>query len=476
MRREIEFVATERPLRGRVQPLVAALLIAALALACPSAEPEPPTVILVVIDTLRRDHLGLYGYDRDTSPALDRLAREATVFEHCLATSSWTKPSTVSLLTGLYPPSHGVHRKLRAPRELVFVSEVLRDHGFATAAFSGNVYVSPIFGMNQGFDKFRKVPTHGIGTYPDSAQILDEAVRWLDLHPEGPRFLYVHLMNVHGPYESTDAQRRRFRVEPRRNFEFKNALWKRIVRGEDLAARSEVREAHLNDLRERYDAAIAHTDAALAHFFETLAANGTLDRSLLIVTSDHGEELFEHGGFGHRRTLFGEVLEIPLLIRDPDLLDTPRQISTPVSLVDLPATILERVGLLGSEAVFGDGRSLLPLMRGESPGAGFVDRLLVAELDEDTAGRAWLVQQWPLRLIETEIDYTGRVNAVDLFDVETDPGEQVDLSLRRADAVDRLSGAGRSLRETLRGATRDNDAVEIDPKLERQLEALGYAG
>ena len=444
----------------------------------PAPEPvssDPPSVIVVVIDTLRRDHLGLYGYERETSPGLDRLAGESTVFERAIATSSWTKPSVVSLLSGLYPPRHGVHRKRRTPGEIELLPEILREHGFATAAFSGNVHVSPVFGIDQGFDHFRSAASFLARPYPEAADILDEALGWLQAHPDGPRFLYVHLMNVHGPYVSTDAARRRFRSEPRLDFEFKNDLWKKIVRDGDLGARSQIGEAHLNDLRERYDAAIAHTDDALTRFVEALAADGTLDRSLLVVTSDHGEEIFEHGGFGHRRTLYGEVLEIPLLIRDSSRIDVPRRITTPVSLVDLPATILDRVGLLPADGSFGDGRSLLPLIRGEPPAPGLTARLLVAELAEGAAGSAWMVQQWPLRLIETANDYTGREDAVDLFDVAADPAEQNDLTNERSSDVERLSREGHRLRDAMRGREATGDAVEIDPELEQRLKELGYA-
>jgi arylsulfatase A-like enzyme len=462
--------------RGRCRRTLAfaALLGALPALACAPAPQEPASIILVVIDTLRRDHLGLYGYERATSPGLDRLAGESAVFERCIATSSWTKPSTVSLLSGLYPPGHGVHQRAKAPAEITFVSEILRDHGFATAAFSGNVHVSPTFGMAQGFDHFRSARIQGTGTYPEAADLLDAALGWLGEHPDEPSFLYVHLMNVHGPYRSTDEQRRRFVVEPRSRFEFKNELWTRIMRDGDLAARSEVSEAHLNDLRGRYDAAVAHTDAALATFLDTLAADGTLDRTLLVVTSDHGEELFEHGGFGHRRTLYGEVVEIPLLIRDPDRSGAPTRIATPVSLVDIPATILDWAGLSGAEESFADGRSLLPLMRGEAAGADFADRLLIAELDEGETARVQLVQRGSLRLVGIQNDYRGRTNEIELFDIEADPHERVDLSGERPDELRELLRSGRPLLDGTFVPTRPEPAV-IDDDLEKRLKALGYA-
>jgi len=431
-------------------------------------------VILILIDTLRRDHLGFHGYERDTSPGLDRLARESAVFENCLATSSWTKPSVASLLSGLYPPRHGVHRKRRAHADIEFIAEILQRHGYATAAFSGNMHVSPTFGMNQGFDFFMGGNRYGAKDYPDAQRLLGSARAWLEENAERPSFVYLHLMNVHGPYRAARRYGDRFRGESNQSFPFQNELWRKIVRSGELERRADVSEAHLNDLTARYDGAIAYTDEALSDFLDSLRADGVLDRSLVIVTSDHGEELFEHGGFGHKLTLHAEVLDVPLLVRDPDGSGAGRRIRTPVSLVDIPATILDRVGLLEPRQGFGDGRSLLPLVRGAAADAAIGERLLIAELDEDTSGRAFLVQEWPLRLILVEQEYTGRTDSIDLFDLEADPGEQVDLSLVRRARAREIRARAIKLRSELQRSPLSLEDVPLDDDLKERLEALGY--
>ena len=396
------------------------------------------------------------------------------MFENCLATSSRTRPSVTSLFSGLYPPRHGVHRNRRAHADIEFIAETLQQRGYATAAFSGNMHVSPTFAMNQGFDLFKGGRGFGAKRYPDVQKLLGDARAWLQENAERPSFVYLHLMNIHGPYRAANRYSDRFRGESYRRFPFQNELWKRIVRFGELERRADVSEAHLNDLTARYDGAIAYTDEALSDFLDSLRADGVLDRSLVIVTSDHGEELFEHGGFGHKRTLHAEVLDVPLLVRDPDGLGSGRRIRTPVSLVDIPATILDRVGFLEPGRGFGDGRSLLPLVRGSEDNAALGERVLIAELDEATSDRAFLVQEWPLRLVLVEQEYTGRANSIDLFDLEADPGEQVDLSLVRRERARELDARATKIRTELRRSAILTEDVPLDDDIERHLEALGY--
>jgi arylsulfatase A-like enzyme len=444
--------------------------------ACGPDEAAQPSVVLVVIDALRRDHLSLYGYAKDTSPGLGRLAEESAVFERCLATSSWTKPSALSLLSGLYPPSHGGHRNRKASPRIDFLGEVLQERGYVTAAVSGNPHVSPAFGMDQGFDHFEFGDNRRARDYPDLTELLDGARRWLAAHGDEPFFLYLQLMNVHGPYRAPAEYRLRFLEEPHEEFPFQNRLWKEILRHGRLERRADVSEAHLRDLTARYDGAVAYTDDALVRFVEELRAKGILDRSLLVITSDHGEELFDHGGFGHKRTLYGEQLEIPLLIREPSGVGAGRRIGEPVSLVDLPATILDWLGLLPPEngGAFGDGRSLVPLLRETREGRSLPTRRLLAQLDEVSAGRAFLIQEWPHRLLQIEKDYRGRENTVELFDVAADPGERVDLAPQRRERVAELEALARALRGALEAHPFEGDPAEVDEDLARQLEALGY--
>lgn len=444
--------------------------------ACGPGEAARPSVVLVVIDALRRDHLSLYGYAKDTSPGLAGLAAESAVFERCLATSSWTKPSALSLLSGLYPPSHGGHRNRKASPRIAFVSEVLQERGYATAAISGNPHVSPAFGMDQGFDHFEFGGGRRPRDYPDVTELLDGGRAWLAAHADEPFFLYLHLMNVHGPYRAPPEFRLRFLEEPHAEFHFQSRLWKDIVRRGRLERRADFSEAHLRDLTARYDGAVAYTDDVLTRFLGELREKGILDRSLLVITADHGEELFDHGGFGHKRTLYGEQLEIPLLVREPAGAGAGRRVSEPVSLVDLPATILDWLGLLSPEdgGSFASGRSLVPLLRGLPEGRRLPARHLLAQLDEASSGRAFLIQEWPDRLLQIEEDYQGRENAVELFDEAADPGELVDLAPQRGERVAELEALARAIRGALEAHPFEAAPAQLDRDLARQLEDLGY--
>jgi len=428
---------------------------------------DPPSVIVIVIDTLRRDHMSLYGYPRNTTPGLERLGTESAVFERCLAPSSWTKPSTVSLLSGMYPARHKTDADRAASTEIEFLAEILHERGYQTAAFSGNPHVSPMSGLDQGFDAFAIGSETRAANYPDIAEILAGARNWLD-ESSGPSFLYLHLMNVHGPYRAPESYQVQMDRTPRRPFEFRNPIWQAIMEHGRFEQRRRVTAAHLNDLRTRYDAAIAYTDAELTRFIDGLRNDRILDRTLLVITADHGEEIFEHKGFGHRRTLHSEVLDIPLLIRPPGGSDG-RRIQQSVSLVDVPATVLDWVGALGGQTSFRDGISLAPSIESESE---IAPRLLLAQLDDSAVGR--LIERWPYRLIQMDLDYEGHENTVELFDLESDPNETTDLSRRHRGAVESLTALDHDRMRELRSDAFDAPRAQIDEDTARRLDALGY--
>lgn len=457
------------------------LTLCGICAGCGTGSDPPTSVILIVIDTLRSDHLSLYGYAKPTSPGLERLARESVVFERCLAPSPWTQPSTVSLLSGLYPTRHGVQDHEKVSEEIEFIGERLQAAGFSTAGISGNPNASPIFRMDQGFDHFEFSRNRVARNYPDIGKLLEEASTWIDERPRDPFFLYLHVMNVHGPYRAPPEYRQRFLEEPHSAFPFQGEIWNDIVVRHDLGRRAEVTPAHLRDLRARYDGAIAYSDDQLAAFIEALRSRGLLSHSLLIVTSDHGEELFDHGGFGHGLSLHRELLEVPLLIRLPGGVGGGRRISQPVSLVDLPATILDLLGLLDAESAgrFGDGISLVPALRpglaeaGASP-ADAESRALLARLEAESWGRASMIQDWPYRMMEIQSDYQGRKNVVSLFNVEIDPGERVDLAAADPDRVKALRSRAKQLRRELLRDSYQNAPAALSEEERRGLEALGY--
>ncbi len=447
-----------------------------LALGCsPGGDRDSPfeerrSIVLIVIDTLRADHLSLHGYHLPTSPGLDRLGETSVVFDHCLASCSWTKPSTATILTGLDPTRHGAHGMRGVSDEAVLLAEKLAERGFRTAAFSGNPYVSEQFGMAQGFDTFRESGVNAPRDYPDVQVLLDEARAWLAEASAEPYFLYLHVMNVHGPYRAPREYRDRFLDGPEGgDLPFQGELWT-AVSGPGRRERPEVPAADLADLVAQYDGAIAYTDECLTRFLDEMRGTGALDDAVLVVTSDHGEELMDHGGLGHRRTLYGEVVNVPLIIHDGA---NAGRIATPVGLVDVAATILELAA--GEEEPFGDGLSLVPLMEGAPPPARIVP--LMAHLQEGPSGTARLVQDWPWRRLDIRREYTGRSRLAELYDVTTDPGELHDRSGEEPETLDRLRAIEEAALAALEGRALDAGAdVAADDELRERLNALGYTG
>jgi arylsulfatase len=327
----------------------ASSLLFALALASCDVQARskgPRGVILVCIDTLRADHLGCYGYGaRETTPALDRLAAQSTVFADASATAGWTKPSVPSFLTGTYPCQHGVYEgsaRLEAgavtdvlPEEARPLAEVFRDAGWRTAAFVRNAQLRPGNGFEQGFDLYQDEAG-------DAREIRWRAQDWLDeLGAEEPFFLYLHLLDVHWPYPVPDTYATRFapaeRVDPFRDDNSK-ALLEAINDGDrELAA--EEREA----LIALYDGALRYADDELGRFLAYLERRGLSDEVVVSVVADHGEEFGEHGHVGHGHGLSEGLLRVPWILRVPGR--EPRRVEAPVSLIDLFPTLLAAASL-----------------------------------------------------------------------------------------------------------------------------------
>jgi arylsulfatase A-like enzyme len=314
-----------------------------LALALPGCAPEqpdvdtPPNVVVILIDTLRKDHLHLYGYERRTSDTIDSLGEQGWVFENHIASSGQTVPSTLSMLLSRHPAEHGFHHlgeghfvrnRPQYPEEFVFLAEVFRDAGYATAGFVGNPFLQRSNGFAQGFDTF--------AYSADGAEALTEpGVRWLKKRarkPGRPFFLYLHYFDVHWPYDPP-SEFRKFAAPPGGRLIYKNGPFPN-AHPDDLAATVAM-----------YDAGIAHVDAQVAEIVRNLDALGLRERTLLVVTSDHGDEFLEHGGLGHGTSVYGELVRAPLVLVYPDKLKPGRRIRHLTTHLDLAPTLLDLAGV-----------------------------------------------------------------------------------------------------------------------------------
>jgi arylsulfatase A-like enzyme len=444
--------------------------ILVLAAACsPPGGSRQPDVVLVVVDTLRADHLTQYGYGRATSVGIDGFTADATVFTRAYSTSSWTVPSVASLLTGLLPTRHGLVRQSAVlPDELTTLAETLSAAGWRSAGFSGNVFVGTRTGFDQGFEHFSG-HDRGVLAYPDVSAMLEQVEGWLRglSDPREPVFLYFQPMNCHGPYRVPEERRADLLGRPPSDrFDYHGAPMKAILKG-DVAARAQVTPDVVESLVEKYDSAVRYSLDAVAELLGHLRAAGKYENSLVIVTADHGEELFDHGGFSHAYSLFEEVVRIPLWIK------LPRQtegsvVDQPVSLADLVPTILEVVDLV--QPLDLDGDSLLPLLGENADSSDFDRRPLAFDTRWKRRAVASAILLGPYKLIEIESDYEGRRDVRLLFDLERDPSERHDLARSDPRTAAALSARLRRLRE---GVAPASEATVVELEAEA-LEALGY--
>jgi arylsulfatase A-like enzyme len=288
-----------------------------------------PNVVIYMIDTLRRDHLGLYGYHRDTTPNLDRFSADAVVFETAYAPSAWTRPSTASLLTGLNPPRHGAEAdRHRLGEPITLLSEYLRDLGYHTAAFVANPHVVENWGFGQGFEHFQDIGATTrtwarVGVDRVNREVFEHLKRRLD----GPFFYYIHTIDPHHPYDPVPPYRSLFTNSPQPTLD-------------PAVLTPSTPRPVLENLKALYDAEIYFNDLHFGELMSVLKEEGVYDESVIIVVSDHGDEHLDHGMGGHSRQVFNEVVSVPMLIKLPEGAHAGKRVTAPASLIDVVPTIL----------------------------------------------------------------------------------------------------------------------------------------
>jgi arylsulfatase A-like enzyme len=434
-----------------------AFILVWIAAAChPGEVAHPRNVILISIDTLRADHLGCYGHTLPTSPNLDAFAAEGIVFEDAVATSPWTLPSHLSMLTGLYPARHGVRTVDRTLSDAIpTLATLLARRGFETAAVVNGALLRSRYGVSQGFADFEVVESDQSPTGAAS-RVTDRAIRWLDDHREGPVFLFLHYYDVHSDYFSLPRYRRIF-APPESSFK---GITMQLV--EVNLGRLPIKKSDAASLALLYDAGIRQLDDELARLFAHLRRDGWLDDTAVVVTSDHGEEFLEHGGVLHGRTHYQELLHIPMILRGPTI-PAGERIRTPVSLVDLVPTLLGLLRLAPPPSL--DGIDLRPLW--EAPQEPPAERWLFAE-----AGPRWSRDE--IRSVRRErykLVLNRESQERQLYDLVEDPRERENLLQSRPEVAERLSAA---LARFMASDHEAPQAPEMPTEVREQLEQLGY--
>ena len=468
-----------------------AALLGVLLLACGDAQSfRGFNLVLVNIDTLRPDHLGAYGYTRDTSPFIDSLAREGVVFERALSNSSFTRESVSTLFSGRLPSASGsVGWGATPAADTQTLGERLQAAGYRTGFFSMTTLLTdPAY--TRGFDEHQHLTTVW-GLSRGSGKVSERALEFVRREPGKPFMLYLHYLDPHGPYEPPPELYQRFAKEPFAKplglyMEARPRLERLLQEGFGPG------EARFEDMVLRYDAEIADTDRALARLFEGLAPLGVLDRTLVVITADHGEEFLEHGFLEHGWTLFQESVRIPLVFWAKGL--PPQRVAARVATVDVAPTVLALLeiaheGPSEGSALFrrDDGRWEI-----EAPKQPYIGELLIPERNvvrtvisgdwKYVAAQRWVPpaqrvtaekRQW-LGLEPPQVDVWGPPVREALYDLSQDPHETHNLAETMPEVRARLAAslkAYQTYAQRLAPATAPPKRTEEDAE---RLRALGY--
>lgn len=430
--------------------------------------PFPRHLFVVLVDTLRRDHIGAVGAFE--TPFAEDLRRASYVFERATAADSWTKPAVATILSGLYPRRHGaVTHEAALPADVTLLPQVLAQSGWATAAFSTNGYISPRFGFGKGFDEFRSLGDQE-GRPERAAGAVDAVIDWLSGEDaERPHMVYLHLVDPHVPYDPPDEflcpnapNDCRRRLPPKVTMELVKA---------GSASENVVDEKSHRLLKRQYAAEVSYADNEIERLYRWLEAHGWLDDAVFVLTSDHGEEFAEHGFYGHGQSLHGELTDVPLFVSVSSDAPVSEVVREPFSMVDLMPTLLDLLGADAPDDI--DGVSFFSPKRS---GAAYA----AAVLSESPSKARVAALSGRFKLIISDFSYK-------LYDLARDPGETEDVSQRYPIAFGALRDAVASFynahpsravesaapAEGAKGGASENKTVLDGETLER-LRALGY--
>ncbi len=447
-------------------------------------------VVIVLIDTLRADHLGIYGHPHPTSPNIDALAAEAVVFDDCSAAAPWTPPSTASLLTGTPACEHGVlYDGRRLHPQIRTLAERLRAAGWRTASYYTNPFAGPMTGLHRGYEDFtqvRQADGQTIGA-------------WLDQVAGGAFHLYIHNTEPHNPWEARPQDIARFgRVGPQLVRKVHRAMmtYRRLTRVDFAAGRKPGttdntqqqaaalrRLDALHDVIETlYDARVFEADRRVGSIVTALKQRGLWDNTLFLLVADHGEEMSEHGGWLHDQSVYQELLHVPLIVHFPRGRFAGRRISTPVSLLDVVPTVLRELNIAPGPRPLA-GLPLQPLLTGgEARNAFDAPRVVALRMNRKKYFKPWKLQRGDDQVVIRQGVWKGIYNAeidtFELYRLDIDPRERHDLSQsepQRSGAWQAMAAAwfdrcGHNL------APAPSQPAETDEKALQALRGLGYVG
>lgn len=453
-------------------------------------------VIIILVDCLRADHLGCYGYTRKTSPFIDDIARSGIIFENCISPSSWTVPSVASLFTGLYPQQHGINKSgIIIIESLTTLQEVLEEQAVTTAAFVTNNFLNSKFGYAKGFHYYfdyycqpvfkeylasrlfffnallyfkneifnpRLVQHHrywSLGVPPfnlkgmlTSEMVTDDVLEWIQINRDKPFYIYIHYMDLHGPYDVMGSP------------VFDNKTYPTQSR----------KEKTINV----YDGRIVYVDKQIHRIWEYLNQLNMSEKTLLIITADHGNEFYDHKGRGHGHTLYEELIRVPLIVVNPYLPKIGQRVEKQVSLIDIPTTVLDFINLKPPEQM--KGESLLTLstdsLHGLEPSYDLSYTKSGKRRLRTKAGRSRIrrVILESLRVDNKWKIIVGSDGKTELYNLKKDKKEQKDLSDIKPFMVEVLKKKLAEESSKLKSLAPKKEEHKLSPDVKNKLRALGY--
>jgi arylsulfatase A-like enzyme len=473
---------------------------------------SPQGVIIIWADTLRRDHLDVYGHRRATTPAIRRMAGEGTLFKNCLTQATWTKVSTPSLMTSLYPSSHGVKRIIdHVPAAATTIAEVYRDAGYATFSYASNDFTGQMTNLHQGFDE-----VHESESLPDRARNsktsrmgIDRLLPWVEAHRDAPFFAFLSVLDPHDPYkpyppyDTLWADPTKEKEHERQTDAARKFIEQPFLRRFGMPSREEMRKAgidperYVDYNRDWYDGSIRGLDAEVGRLLERLRMLGLAEKTIVVFTSDHGEEFLEHGRTFHGQSVYGELNQVPLVFWGPGTVPAGAVVNEPVETIDLMPTLLEMSGVKGPAEM--QGQSLRPLLAAAQRGAGAPASSRDSQGRQQAAGGGWrarpaITEKWPdigdqppldtesfaivmegWKLIHNPKRH-GPMPEYELYDFEKDPLNQNDIAAAHPDVVARLAKALGGWRAKANAERLKPDAESMKGLSQEQLERLRSLG
>jgi len=435
-------------------------------------------VILISIDTLRADHLGCYGYERNTSPQIDQLASEGALFMNSFSTSPWTLPSHVSIMTSLYGIHHQVYYSgEKMASSVLTLADLLRKNNFFTCAFTGGGFVSAQYGFSKGFDAYYE--GRGGVFHMNSAELIyDSFSNWIDNNRGKRFFLFLHTYQPHNPYVCPHPHNTLFLDE--------NAPWQHInflgYLGGKPGIYKTLPEAERKNAEGLYDGEISYLDEQLiGPLVSKLKETGLYEKTMIIFTSDHGEEFFDHKAWDHGHSLYNESIKVPLIIKFPGNKFGNAKIPYTISLVDIMPTILEEMKIECPDINL-DGKSLLPMLKSrEKEHRAFLADIGANVLDSHIPQKISMNKGYYKLILNKEfseqdlkffITPPPETAQIELFDLLNDLREENNIAEKNPALTNTIL---REINELYSQTKKTkSEKTEIDEKLKEQLKALGY--